>query len=70
MKIQKRIALFLSVMLIALSVLTGCGGKKQESAPKRQPPKKRFPKLRRLFRPMPGPMNSSAYWACHWRITR
>ena len=30
MKIQKRIALFLSVMLIALSVLTGCGGKKKE----------------------------------------
>ena len=35
MKIQKRIALFLSVMLIALSVLTGCGGKKQEAAPEK-----------------------------------
>lgn len=33
MKIQKSIALFLSVLLITLSVLTGCGGKKQESAP-------------------------------------
>ena len=38
MKIQKRIALFLSVLLIALSVLTGCGGKKQEAAPEKAVP--------------------------------
>ena len=54
MKIQKRIALFLSVMLIALSVLTGCGGKKQESAPEKAASEKAVPETTSAFQANAG----------------
>ena len=54
MKIQKRIALFLSVMLIALSVLTGCGGKKQEAAPAQAAPEKAVPETTSAFQANAG----------------
>lgn len=54
MKIQKRIALFLSVMLIALSVLTGCGGKKQEAAPEKAASEKAVPETTSAFQANAG----------------
>lgn len=38
MKRQRHLALFLSILLLSLSVLTGCGGKKQEAAPEKAAP--------------------------------
>ena len=38
MKNRRHLALFLSILLLSLSVLTGCGGKKQEAAPEKAAP--------------------------------
>ncbi len=38
MKMNRRLAVFLSVLLLSLSVLTGCGGKKEEAAPAKAAP--------------------------------